>query len=253
MTMRFYCRRLYPRVVGVLGLFLLLFCANSAIVEGHGGVVIDSGFTDDFEWLVSIDPYPMTMGDATLTLLVYQIATYEPVDDLKVTLNLATPDSPTVCCAAQHFSGEIDLVIDPELYPGDYSNVVPFDQPGEWALQFVVTVPAGSRNQSFEVVVPLTVKGTRENSPAIAPTPLEPLNVAATATSFAQNVAVARQQNSPLADPISPLATPLPAGADRAVIVINRAWWFWGGVGLLPIILIGWLILRAIPGEDEDT
>ena len=117
--------------------------------HAHGGVVIDSGFTEHYEWLVSIDPFPTLMGEAMLTLLVYDIATYEPVNDLSVNLYLAAPDASQPCCEPETHIGPVRLVIDPELYPGDYSNPVNFDQPGDWALQFNVTNPQGQSDRSF--------------------------------------------------------------------------------------------------------
>ncbi len=256
MSRRFDVGRPITRFVSALGLVLLLLFAHPLTSYGHGGVVIDSGFTDDFEWLVSINPYPTLMGEATMTLLVYQITTYEPVNDLTVQLNLAAPDTPRPCCQPETLTGPIDLTVDPQLYPGDYSNVVTFDQPGEWALQFVATVPETASTKSFEVVVPLVVNATMGGSQPIAITAVGTPDVDATATAFAQNVAEARQQNSPLAAAISPLAAPISPPTETArpsVAVARRSWWLWGGLGLLPILLIGWLILRTPQQEEEDA
>lgn len=241
------------RLVSALVVVLLLLFANAPTSSGHGGIVIDSGFTDDFEWLVSIDPYPTLMGQATMTLLVYQITTYEPVNDLTVTLNLAAPGTPRPCCQPENLTGPIDLIVDPQLYPGDYSNVVTFDQPGDWALQFVATVPETARTSSFEVVVPLTVNATMGGSQPIAITAVSTPDIDATATAFAQNVAEARQQNSPLPAAVSPLPSPAPEAAGASVAVVRPNWWLWGGLGLIPILLIGWLILRSPQQENEDA
>lgn len=252
----FDVRRPMTRFISALGLVLLLLFATPLTSSGHGGVVIDSGFTDDFEWLVSINPYPTLIGEATMTLLVYQITTYEPVNDLTVQLNLAAPDTPRPCCQPETLIGPIDLTVDPQLYPGDYSNVVTFDQPGEWALQFVVTVPETASTKSFEVVVPLVVNATMGGSQPIAVTAVGTPDVDATATAFAQNVAAARQQNSPLAAPISPLASPQSRTTEAAgapITVARPSWWLWGGLGLIPIVLIGWLILRSPQQEEEEA
>lgn len=68
--------------VGLLCFLLLADLGWPRPAAAHGGVVIDSGFTDHFEWLVTIDPYPLVTGQAMLTLLVYDLATYDPVSDL---------------------------------------------------------------------------------------------------------------------------------------------------------------------------
>lgn len=223
----------------------------------HGGVVIDTGFTDHFEWLVSINPYPTLMGEATLTLLVYDIATYEPVNDLTVMLYLAAPGDAQPCCQPESHGGPFELIVDPQIYPGDYSNVVSFDQPGEWQLKFVATAPETMSAKSFELVVPLQVNATMGGSQPIAITAESTPDLAATSTVFAQNVAEARRNNSPLAAPASPLTTPgsaSPAQPPTAVTATGETnWWLWGGLGLLPIVLIGWFILGASPRDKETS
>jgi ABC-type transport system substrate-binding protein len=182
-----------------------------------------------------------------VTLLVYDIATYEPVNDLTVTVYLAPPDAPRPCCQPEQHTGPIALTVDPEIYPGDYSNLIALDQPGAWEVQFNATAPATAAEKSFSLVVPLTVNASMGGSapiPLAAATP----DVAATATSFAQNVATARQGVSPLPAPVSPIAAP---DAAEPVAIVRTAWWLWGGVGLIPIVLIGWLILRS-PSRQAD-
>lgn len=217
----------------------------------HGGVVIDSGFTDHFEWLVSIDPYPIETGQATLTLLVFDLATYDPVSDLAVTVLLAAPGTTRPCCNPADLSAPIPLVIDPQLYPGDYSEKINLDQPGEWALQFVVE--GGER--SFTVVVPVPVKAAPAGPIDSA---LATPDVAATATVYAQNVAQARQQNSPLPGPVIPLTTT--GSSDMAAAIINTPgpmlilgfrWWLWGFAALIPLIM-GWLLLRSPQRHDDE-
>lgn len=252
-------------LLAVLLLTMLSIPSGWRSAHAHGGVVIDSGYTDHFEWLVSIDPYPPLMGDTMLTLLIYDVTNYDPVNDATVVVYLAAPDAPRPCCEPNTHRGPLALVIDPALYPGDYSNPVHFDQPGAWEMQFVVD--AGDR--SFTVVVPVTINATMGGSQPIAvgeasATP----DVAATATVFAQNVAAARAQNSPLAAPNSPLAQPvspltnLPTdGAVGALPGSVNDWLLWGALALLPIALIGWWILRSatnspVPGAaaiEEDA
>lgn len=246
-------RRLRVDRLGVGLFFLILLSALPAPrpVSAHGGVVIDSGFTPHFEWLVSIDPYPITTGQATITLLVFDLTNYDPVNDLQPTLALAAPGTTRPCCKPTELSTPIALTIDPQLYPGDYSTQITFDQPGEWALQVVVA--GGER--SFTVIVPVTVQTASEQAPSTLATP----DAAATATVFAQNVQSARAQNSPLAAPASPLTTTGGARDLTAAVVtmptpatfLGFPWWLWAVAALIPIGM-GWLLLRSPQKPDEE-
>lgn len=237
--------------------FVLLLCSTlltsllwSRPATAHGGVVIDSGFTDHFEWLVSIDPYPIVTGQAMLTLLVYDLTTYDPVSDLQVTVALAPPGTTRPCCNPTELSAPIPLVIDPQLYPGDYSERINLDQPGEWAIQFVVE----GDDRSFTTVVLVPVRAA---PPGQIVSPVTTPDVAATATVFSQNVQEARQQNSPLAGPASPLTTTVsttiatnnPAGP---LLILGVQWWLWGIAALIPLVM-GWLLLRKPQEEDEEV
>lgn len=235
-----------------IAIFLLMTMQTG---RAHGGIIIDTGFTDHFEWLVAVDPFPTLIGDVTLTLLVYDILTYEPVNDLTVTLHLTAPDDPQPCCERDTTADGIPLIVDPEIYPGDYSNVVAFEQPGDWVLQFVAESPAVEK--SLDVTVTLPVNATMGGSEPIAVAPETTPDVDATATAFAANVEVARQVTSPLAAPISPLVTPILTSPETPVVTtINTSsgpnWLLWGGLGLIPLLLIGWLILRS-PVEQDDS
>ncbi len=228
---------------------LLALAVSTRTSSAHGGVVIDSGFTPHFEWLVSIDPYPIRTGQALITLLVFDLADYKPVNDLQVQIAQAAPGTTRPCCTPTELSEPITLVIDPALYPGDYSAVIPLEQPGEWALQFIVY--AGER--SFTIIVPVTVAASPPGQEAVVS--LTP-DVGATATVFAQNVEQARQQNSPLTGANSPLP-----GGERTMTAaeINTPglasfwglpWWLWGAAAIIPI-LMGWLLLRS-PHPEND-
>lgn len=236
------------------GVLLGLLLAGTAVPRpslAHGGVVIDSGFTNYFEWLVSIDPYPLQTGKATITLLVFDLTTYDPVNDLQTTLYLAAPGTTRPCCNPTELSAPIPLVVDPQLYPGDYSAVITFDQAGDWALQMVVE--GGDR--SFTIVVPAPVVAAAAGG-IVAPATGTP-DVAATATVFAQNVQAARQQNSPLPAPASPLTiTDTMAAATITTppapfTILGLRWWLWGVAALIPLVM-GWLLLRSPQQQDEE-
>ncbi|MCE7980398.1 MAG: hypothetical protein DYG89_04345 [Caldilinea sp. CFX5] len=238
--------------VSLFCLILLLALLTPRLVIAHGGVVIDSGFTPHFEWLVSIDPYPITTGQATITLLVFDLTNYDPVNDLKPTVAMAAPGTTRPCCNPAELSAPLELTIDPQIYPGDYSAQITFDQPGEWALQFV----AEGGERSFTVVVPVTVKAATEQAPSLLATP----DAAATATVFAQNVQVAREQNSPLAAPASPLTITTSGANDLTAAVVTMptpatflgfSWWVWGIAALIPIGM-GWLLLRSSQQQGEE-
>jgi hypothetical protein len=242
--------------VGLVGLLLFLAALAPRPVTAHGGVVIDSGFTPHFEWLVSIDPYPITTGQATITLLVFDLTTYDPVNDLKPTLAIAAPGTTRPCCNPTELSTPIELTIDPQVYPGDYSAQIALDQPGEWTLQFV----AEGGERSFTVVVPVTVKAATEQAPSQASSVLATPDVAATATIFAQNVQAARQENSPLAAPPSPLTITTSGANDLTAAVVTMptpatflgfGWWLWGLAALIPIVM-GWFLLRSPQKQDEE-
>lgn len=239
-----------PLLLLVLGSVLLTNAFWPHPVGAHGGVVIDSGFTDHFEWLVSINPYPIETGEATLTLLVFDLATYDPVSDLQVTVALARPGTSRPCCNPADLSAPIPLVIDPALYPGDYSEKINLDQPGEWAMQFVVE--GGTR--SFTTVVLVPVKAAPAGQ---AVSPVGTPDVAATATVFAQNVAQARQQNSPLPGPLLPITNTGSSGivtinTPGPLMILGFRWWIWGLAALLPLFM-GWLLLRTPRQSEEDS
>lgn len=231
------------RVVFYATLLLVTFVTPQR-VRAHGGVIIDSGFSSHFEWLASINPYPVTTGEAIITLLVYNITNYEPVNDLQVTLYMMGPD------VVPPGDG-VKLAIDPAIYPGDYSANIPLERAGEWQFRFVVE--GGDR--SFEVTVPVKVTAASVAQPPEYDATSDP---AATATVFAQNVRLARQQNSPLTALVSPLAQNNSAGSTGGMIntftsgrLLGIAWWLWGVIAIIPIMM-GWLMLRSPKDTGSD-
>jgi hypothetical protein len=242
----------------------LAICGVAPIrqAQAHGGAVIASGFTEAYEWLVAVDPYPTTPGSTVITLLVFDLKTFQPVLDLQdPQLHLTPPGGETGT------QGEIvPLETDPTIYPGDYSAVVALDQTGDWRARFVA---AG--DNPLEVTATLRVfPGPGSSAPA---GPASAPNAVATATIFAQNVAAARatqtlaapgQPSSPLGSAgVSPLViqvSPLAAGGGSASPASREpsgranpfgdAWWLWGMLGLVPIAALFAWALRPYQ-EDE--
>ncbi len=216
----------------------------------HGGVVIDAGFTDAYEWLVALGPYPVTSGEAVVTLNVFDVDTGEPIRYLDATILLAPPGSSPCCDASQHL-GPVPLTTDPIAFPGDYSAIVPFDTAGKWAIQFTAAPTAQSaRAQMLQVIVEFEVEARGD---ATALPPLGTPN-AATATTFAGRVAEARRRLD--GTPVT-IASPLQATSPISVVPVDdakvvsppRRWWLWGALLLVPVVaLAGWM-LRESPDE----
>lgn len=252
-------------------LLLCLLLAASILVaqraRAHGGVVITSGLTDKYEWLVALDPYPLTPGITVITLLIYETQTYQPATDFTAELYLAAPGSSQPCCEEGVHLGPLPLNSDPALYPGDYSTVVNIEEAGGWAAKFVAT------RGDDRLEVPITFQVEAGDGPS-APPMVGNVNAAATATVFAQNVAIARQTPaifvsplSPLGQPVSPLvismrnqatggqplsplATPVAMLSRATTLPFIKNWPLWGGLALLPIVVIFIWVLRP---QGEET
>lgn len=234
--------------------------------QAHGGAVIAGGFTETLEWLVAIDPYPTTPGPTVITLLVFNLQTFQPVLDLQGPQLYLTPPAGETGAQIE----PILLETDPALYPGDYSAVVTLDQTGDWQARFVA---AGA--PPLEITATIRVFAGSGSGASAAPGGLPPLGAAgapdamATATVFAQNVAAARapqifaesgQSSSPLASAnVSPLViqvSPLATGggsvsaASRPANPFGNAWWLWSVLGLIPIAALFIWALRPYQ-EDE--
>lgn len=260
------------------------FDNTPSVAHAHGGVIIEGGFTDQYEWLVAVNPFPITPGETVLTLLVYDIKTYEPINGLETELFLASPDSAQPCCNPDDHAGDYEILVDPELFPGDYSSILDLQEAGEWEAMFTVSDEEGR----MEVLVGFEVKPVDPNTtrPTIIPT----LGNAATATAFAQNVEKTRQSksNSPLepfasnqltspfaqsaaeqpanpftSDSNQPVVTQEgdrqqdgnqndePAGQERTSL-FTRGYLMWGGLALIPIILLFFLMLQPRRDDEDD-
>jgi hypothetical protein len=258
----------------LLALLVLWFVWPTDQANAHGGSIIANDFTSDYEWLVAINPYPVTLGATVITLLVYDTQTFGPVTDMQVELYLAPPNSSAPCCEPGAHLGPLLLESNPDLFPGDYSTTVDINQPGEWQAKFI-----GKHEKApLEIIVPFVALGDLGAAPATATS----VDLAGTATAFADNVAAARQTPfplSPLAQPSSPIShfalaqamqSPVRASADSLAsitspllvrsgnAILSRAsspfgdrWWLWGLAALAPV----WMIFRWAlrPYEERDV
>lgn len=169
--------------------------------SAHGGVIIDGSLTEEYEWLIAVSPYPVTPGATVITLLIYDLDTYAPVNGLDTALYLTPPGGER--------TGPFALLADPEQYPGDYSNILDIDREGDWDVTFVVN----TESETLELGSTFTVQPGNPNEPR--PTAEGAADVAATATVFAQNVANARQ--------ITPDAAATAVITDSSTVSIDSA------------------------------
>lgn len=193
----------------LLGTFALFFLMGGQPVGAHGGVVIDGGRTNDYEWAAMASPFPVTPGEVVVTVLVYDSETYAPINGLATTMYLAPPDSPEPCCQGEGVIGPLPLIVDPELYPGDYSNIVLLPQAGKWRGKFSIEAPGAPTDFFFT----LNVKEAQGAEPR--PTPESAAEIALTATALAASVE-SPTANSALQSPLKQVdglaVTPLGGG-----------------------------------------
>lgn len=215
------------------------------VAQAHGGAIIKDGYTDKYEWLVAISPYPTPPGQTVITLLVYSLETHKAVTDLQAELYLAPPGSTTPCCVKGQSVGPFPLTTDPVQFPGDYSTQLDLAKIGAWQAKFHVTDKQGA----FDVFAAFAVAPQNSTQATID---------AVMAQVASGQIAVTPQPQSPLAgQPASPLtnsaangAAAQPNGAlnNAAVIGQNaqlsasqatpfgRYWWLWGLVAMIPVV-----------------
>lgn len=185
---------------------LALFPWPNQTVSAHGGVIIDGGTTEHYEWIAMASPFPVTPGETILTVLIYDINTYAPIDGLVPSLELAPPDAPRPCCTGDDTLGPLALLVDPVLYPGDYSNITLLLQEGTWQGKFTIdeSDPIGPGEQVeifFEIDVREAVAGEER------PTPIQADIISLTATAVASGV---EQNPAALAQPTNETGYPIP-------------------------------------------
>lgn len=168
------------------------------ITAAHGGVIIDGGFTDHYEWIVMASPYPITPGETIITVLIYDIETYAPIDGLSPTLELSPPGEPRPCCSSDQTLGPLPLIVDPVLYPGDYSNIALLIREGEWQGKFTIREgdPVGP-GELAEIFFTIDVRTAKEGE--ARETPLNAPIISLTATAAANDFATVDGGGEPAA------------------------------------------------------
>ena len=254
---------------GILLAACTLLLTSGHAVYAHGGVIVDSGFTGEYEWLVATSPFPVTTDAAVLTLLVYDAESFEPVNNLDVTLYLIAPGESTPCCDPQVHLGPIAMISEPEIYPGDYSEIITLDEVGEWGVGFVVEA---AQSAPIQIETALNVRqgsgsavGPSLNPPADMPPSSDPAsaadasagmieqagtpNVAATATAFARNVETARAQLG-----ASEVDTAAAAGVpvQSSNIFTGERWWLWVVAGVIALVAVVALALRPVDDDEQE-
>jgi hypothetical protein len=242
-----------------------------AQVTAHGGVAIDTGVTGKYEWLVSIMPYPTFPGAAAVSLLIFDIDLGVPAQNFTGAGYVAAPNDPQPCCQPDLHLGPLPLVIDPVLYPGDYTVYAPLDATGSWEMQFVMERGEERLTVNTTIEVETQPGAPPVDKTAIA-TQVAMLNAAAAMTGgFGQSPlttgAPITQPISPLAQPVSPLdvglGTPLalvastpttPISTNSApattLVSVNRTWLIWGG--LVVVVILG-VLLSMARGRSQES
>ncbi len=227
--------------IGLLALLcagLLCLAQPAGNAQAHGGAIVTDGYTPQYEWLVAINPFPITPGQTVITLLIYDLKTYKPVTDASAELYLAPPGSTEPCCQKGVASGPFALTTDPVQFPGDYSTTLVLGKAGQWQARFHVVTKSGA----FDALTSFTVDsgdGTYALNRGVISTPSP-----ATATAFAKNVSTALQGQSSLTttalanQTTNPLALP-DSGQNasfsaRPAMPFGRYWWAWGMLAFGP-------------------
>lgn len=249
----------------------ILWITLSPRSHAHGGVIIDGGSTEEYEWLALASPYPVTPGETVISVQIYDIATYAPVNGLQAVMEFAPPGSPQPCCQGDGVLGPLPVIIDPELYPGDYSTILLLLQEGDWQVKFSIPDEDVPVDLYFTVQVNAS-DGSRR------PTPVDADIVAATATALFEEATPTSISASPLIDANAANASdggaslmqsyPLPAdslseqiGGEKSAVQGSAAnesslsqpgplpigsFWRLTALAILPVILIIiWFLLRV--------
>lgn len=124
----------------MLVLALLAACGGETSDTGDQAFLTDQGL---YELMVDMDPHPPTVGDSTLTVMVHDAATGEPVADATLAV---TPWMP------EHGHGvSEDPVVSGE--GGTFTVTFAYSMPGTWELTFDVDSSLGADSAVLTVDV----------------------------------------------------------------------------------------------------
>lgn len=213
----------------LLGVGLLWIIQPRANVQAHGGVLIGDGFADHYEWLLVINPYPITAGDAVLTLLLYDAQTQDPITGLQAELTLTRPGSGHACCQPGVDVGPFALAVGAGQYATDYSTTLPLNMVGRWEGKLHVT----TRDTVFEVPVKLDVIG---NNGMNASAPMSETVGPMVSPLMTPNSGVGSAASS-----LTALSTPASPFAQHG--------WLWALVALAPVVIVVAWGLRPLPAK----
>jgi hypothetical protein len=232
-------------LVLLLSLTLAWVLFENRTAQAHGGVVIQTGSFEHYEWLVQVYPFPAPPGVVVVTFFIFDYNQAGPAMDFTGELHLGAPSDTTACCEATAHGGPYPLYTDPVIYPGDYSAYVPLTESGTWQLKFVLKSPT----TSYETIVPLEIQPS--NTPP-------DLNAIATQAATMNAAAAAIQQNALSGSPltttvsisgltfISPVTVaqgaPLPAPSLNGTTAVTSSTapsgfngWLWGGMAMIVV------------------
>lgn len=251
---------------------LLLLAAAPQPARAHGGVIMDGGFTDEYEWLVLSVNSPLVQGENLMSLVLYDVQTFAPINGMRVEVLIRHQSSDALCCNAEDHVGPIELEADPENWPGDYSYDLPFDQFGNFDIQFTA-YEGDSEEVAIQVVSTVLVLPNQEaldnainpNSPLDPPPDLEsPLPEPSPFISTTATVAISPTVNAtppvdatPTAAPTTeetptaePIPTQMPDSDDNSLLGrIRSRWYLWAALAIIPLVLFAFLLMR--PSMDE--
>ncbi len=226
----------------------------------HGGVVIQTGIHEHYEWMILLYPFPTPPGPGVITIFIYDYNVGGPALGFNGEVYLAPPGSAVACCEPESHQGAFPLYTDEIFYPGDYTAYLPFTEPGEWQIQFRMR----AEEQNFEVLVPLEVQtvGNQTVDPTAIATQVAVLSAAALLPPVSTDQSpLATPQVLPvgevLGDPArldSPLLTPPTPALESVAISAGTSrfqGWIWGGMAALIVLGTVFSIWR-VQQEDEE-
>ncbi len=228
-------------------------------VSAHGGVVIQTGIHEHYEWMILIYPFPTPPGPGVITIFIYDYNVGGPSLEFSGEVYLAPPGAPGECCEPGVHQGPYPLYTDEVFYPGDYTAYLPFTEPGAWQVQFRMTSP----DQEFEVIVPLDVQtvGNQTVDPTAIATQVAVLSAAALLPPAGTPAPLATPQvltvGAVLGDP-SRLESPLLSSSEpvsESVAVSEGSsrfqGWVWGGMAVVVVLGTIFSVWR-VQQEDKE-